>query len=303
MLSNINPLQIDDIKINFDTEALWILNIALAIIMFGIALDIKIEDFKRLINNPKILFVGLLSQFILLPFLTFILIYIIKPYPSFALGMMMIAACPGGNVSNFFSKMAKGNTALSVSLTAFATLICLVMTPLNLQLWGSLYEPTNIILKSVSLSPFELFKLVLLILGIPIILGMIVNHYHHEMAKKINKLLRPFSIFFFIILIVVALYDNADIFKNYIHLVLFLVIFHNIYAFVIGYVTAKSFKLNNKDCKTISMETGIQNSGLGLLLIFSFFDGLGGMALLAAFWGVWDIFSGMMLATYWGRKK
>ncbi len=303
MLSNINPLQIDDIKINFDTEALWMLNIALAIIMFGIALDIKIEDFKRLINNPKILFVGLLSQFILLPFLTFILIYIIKPYPSFALGMMIVAACPGGNVSNFFSKMAKGNTALSVSLTAFATLICLVMTPLNLQLWGSLYEPTNIILKSVSLNPFELFKLVLLILGIPIILGMLVNHYHHEMAKKINKLLRPFSIFFFIILIVVALYDNADIFKNYIHLVLFLVVFHNIYAFAIGYVTAKSFKLNNKDCKTISMETGIQNGGLGLLLIFSFFDGLGGMALLAAFWGVWDIFSGMMLATYWGRKK
>lgn len=303
MLLKINPLQIDDIKINFDTEALWMLNIALAIIMFGIALDIKIEDFKRLINNPKILFVGLLSQFILLPFLTFILIYIIKPYPSFALGMMMIAACPGGNVSNFFSKMAKGNAALSVSLTAFATIICLVMTPLNLQLWGSLYEPTNIILKSVSLNPFELFKLVLLILGIPIILGMLVNHYHHEMAKKINKLLRPFSIFFFILLIVIALYDNAEIFKNYIHLVLFLVIFHNIYAFVIGYITAKSFRLNNKDCKTISMETGIQNGGLGLLLIFSFFDGLGGMALLAAFWGVWDIFSGMILATYWGRKK
>ncbi|NVK08999.1 MAG: bile acid:sodium symporter family protein [Tenacibaculum sp.] len=303
MLLNINTLQIDNIKINFDTEALWMLNIALAIIMFGIALDIKIDDFKRLVNNPKILFVGLLSQFILLPFLTFVLVNIINPYPSFALGMMMIAACPGGNVSNFFSKMAKGNAALSVSLTAFSTIICLIMTPLNLQLWGSLYEPTNEILKSVSLNPYELFKLVLLILGIPIVLGMLVNHYHHVMAKKINKLLRPFSIFFFLLLIVIALYDNANIFKNYIHLVLFLVIFHNIYAFVIGYVTAKSFKLNKKDCKTISMETGIQNSGLGLLLIFSFFDGLGGMALLAAFWGVWDIFSGMMLATYWGRNK
>lgn len=303
MLLNINTLQIDNIKINFDTEALWMLNIALAIIMFGIALDIKIDDFKRLVNNPKILFVGLLSQFILLPFLTFVLVNIINPYPSFALGMMMIAACPGGNVSNFFSKMAKGNAALSVSLTAFSTIICLIMTPLNLKLWGSLYEPTNEILKSVSLNPFELFKLVLLILGIPIVLGMLVNHYHHEMAKKINKLLRPFSIFFFLLLIVIALYDNANIFKNYIHLVLFLVIFHNIYAFVIGYVTAKSFKLNKKDCKTISMETGIQNGGLGLLLIFSFFDGLGGMALLAAFWGVWDIFSGMMLATYWGRNK
>ncbi|UTD14727.1 bile acid:sodium symporter family protein [Tenacibaculum mesophilum] len=300
---NINTLQIDSIKINFDTEALWMLNVALAIIMFGIALDMKVEDFKRLINEPKILFVGLLSQFILLPFLTFILINIINPYPSFALGMIMIAACPGGNVSNFFSKMAKGNAALSVSLTAFSTIICLVMTPLNLQLWGSLYGPTNEILKSISLNPFELFKLVLLILGIPIVLGMLVNHYHHEMAKKINKLLRPFSIFFFLLLIVIALYDNADVFKDYIHLVLFLVIFHNIYAFIIGYVTAKSFKLNKKDSKTISMETGIQNGGLGLLLIFSFFDGLGGMALLAAFWGVWDIFSGIMLATYWGRNK
>ncbi|GFD82769.1 symporter [Tenacibaculum sp. KUL118] len=300
---NINTLQIDSIKINFDTEALWMLNVTLAIIMFGIALDMKVEDFKRLINEPKILFVGLLSQFILLPFLTFILINIINPYPSFALGMIMIAACPGGNVSNFFSKMAKGNAALSVSLTAFSTIICLVMTPLNLQLWGSLYGPTNEILKSVSLNPFELFKLVLLILGIPIVLGMLVNHYHHEMAKKINKLLRPFSIFFFLLLIVIALYDNADVFKDYIHLVLFLVIFHNIYAFIIGYVTAKSFKLNKKDSKTISMETGIQNGGLGLLLIFSFFDDLGGMALLAAFWGVWDIFSGIMLATYWGRNK
>ena len=123
------------------------LNIALAIIMFGIALDIKVVDFKRLLKNPKIVLVGLLSQFILLPFLTFIAICIIKPYPSFALGMILIAACPGGNVSNFFSKMAKGNTALSVSLTAFATLLCLIMTPLNLQLWGSLYEPTNTIFK------------------------------------------------------------------------------------------------------------------------------------------------------------
>lgn len=298
-----NNLQIDSIKINFDTDALWMLNIALAIIMFGIALDIKIIDFKRLLKNPKIVLVGLLSQFILLPFLTFIAICIIKPYPSFALGMILIAACPGGNVSNFFSKMAKGNTALSVSLTAFATLLCLIMTPLNLQLWGSLYEPTNTILKSVSLNPFELFKLVLLILGIPIILGMLVNHFHSEMAKKINKILRPFSVVFFLLLIIIALYDNADIFKNYIHLVLFLVIFHNVFAFIIGYVTAKSFKLNNKDTKTISMETGIQNSGLGLLLVFSFFEGLGGMALLAAFWGVWDIFSGMALATYWGRKN
>lgn len=303
MLLNIKLFQIDSIQINFDTEALWMLNIALAIIMFGVSLDISIDDFKRLFKNPKIILVGILSQFILLPLFTFLLVIIIKPHPSFALGMILIAACPGGNVSNFFSKMAKGNTALSISLTAFATLVCIAFTPINLNLWGSLYPPTKAILKTVNLNPYELTKLVLLILGIPLLLGMLVNYYHKEMAKKINIVLKPFSVSVFLLLIIIALYDNANTFKTHIHLVLFLVIFHNLFAYFIGYSTAKLFKLSTKDCKTISIETGIQNGGLGLLLIFSFFDGLGGMALLAAFWGVWDIFSGMLLATYWGRKK
>ena len=296
-------INIDDIKINFDTSGLWVLNIAIAIIMFGVALCITIDDFKRLFKNPKIVFVGVFSQFILLPAATFLAIILIEPHPSFALGMMMIAACPGGNVSNFFSKMAGGNAALSVSLTAFATLICIFMTPFNLQFWGSLYEPTNIILEQVSLDWKDLLKLVSLILGIPLFFGMLIKHYHSEMATKIEKVLKPLSMLVFVALIFVAFSQNLDVFVNYIHHVIFLVIFHNIFAFIIGFYTAKSFGLNKQDTKTISMETGIQNCGLGLLLIFGFFDGLGGMALLAAFWGIWDVFSGMALATFWGRKK
>ena len=294
-------INIDDIKINFDTSGLWVLNIAIAIIMFGVALGITLDDFKRLFKNPKIVFVGVLSQFILLPLFTFLGILLIKPHPSFALGMMMIAACPGGNVSNFFSKMAKGNAALSVSLTAFATCICIFMTPFNLHFWGSLYEPTNAILETVELNWKDLLKLVALILGIPLLLGMFIKHNHSEMAGKIEKVLKPLSMLVFIALIFIAFSQNLDVFVNHIHNVLFLVVFHNIFAFILGFYTAKIFGLNKQDTKTISMETGIQNGGLGLLLIFGFFDGLGGMALLAAFWGIWDIFSGMLLATYWGR--
>ncbi len=298
-----SEINIDAIKINFDSSGLWVLNIAIAIIMFGVALAITLDDFKRLLKNPRIVFVGVLSQFILLPALTFVAILLIKPHPSFALGMMMIAACPGGNVSNFFSKMAGGNAALSVSLTAFATLICIFMTPFNLQFWGSLYEPTNTILKTVELNWVDLLKLVSLILGIPLICGMLIKHYHSEMAGKIEKVLKPLSMLVFIALIFVAFSQNLDVFVNHIHHVLLLVIFHNIFAFILGFYTAKGFSLNKKDCKTIAMETGIQNGGLGLLLIFGFFDGLGGMALLAAFWGIWDVFSGMALATFWGRNK
>lgn len=303
MLLKTDPaINIDAIQINFSTDALWILNIALAVIMFGVALGITVDDFRRLIKKPKILLVGVFSQFFLLPFLTFLAILVIEPHPSFALGMMMIAACPGGNVSNFFSKLAKGNAALSVSLTAFATLICIVMTPFNLQFWGSLYEPTDAILKTVELDPFELFKLVSLILGIPLILGMILRHYKDALAKKIEKILKPFSMLVFIALIAIAFSENIDIFTEHIHHVLFLVIFHNIFAFFIGFYVARIFRLERKDVKTISMETGIQNGGLGLLLIFGFFSGLGGMALLAAFWGIWDIFSGMALALYWNYR-
>ena len=298
-----DQIDIDAIKINFDSSGLWVLNIAIGIIMFGVALGISIDDFKRLLKNPKILFVGVLSQFILLPAFTFLIILLLKPHPSFALGMMMIAACPGGNVSNFFSKMAGGNAALSVSLTAFATLICIFMTPLNLQFWGSLYEPTNSILETVALDWVDLLKLVSLILGIPLFFGMLIKHYHSEMAQKIENVLKPLSMLVFIALIFIAFSQNLEIFVNHIHHVLFLVIFHNIFAYFLGFYTAKSFKLNKKDTKTIAMETGIQNGGLGLLLIFGFFDGLGGMALLAAFWGIWDVFSGILLATYWGRNS
>ena len=295
--------ELDQIKINFNPDELFALNVVLAIIMFGIALDISVKDFSRLFKQPKIVLVGILSQFILMPALTFLIVIIAKPAPSIALGLILIGACPGGNVSNYMSKLAKANPALSVSLTAFATLLSLVMTPLNFEFWGSLYEPTNQILKKVSLSPFALFKIVSIILGFPLILGMLTRYYFPEWATKLSRVLKPLSFLFFIILLSLAFSKNWDVFTKHIHHVLFLVIIHNVLAYILGFQTARLFKLNFTDRKTLAIETGIQNAGLGLLLIFGFFEGLGGMMLLAAFWGVWDIFSGLVLAFYWGRKK
>jgi len=294
---------LDSLKINFDTEGLWVLNITLAIIMFGVALGITIDDFKHLFQNPKTLLAGVISQFILLPLVTFIFIKLVNPMPSIALGMMMVAACPGGNISNFMTQMAKGNSALSISLTAFSTLVCLVMTPFNLYFYGNLYAPTAEILQTIELNPWELVKLVTLILGIPLILGMWVRKSKPDLSIKLAKILKPISLIIFMLFIVIAFYENFEIFINYIHYVLILVIVHNFLALATGFYFAKLMKLSFKDQKTISIETGIQNSGLGLLLIFSFFNGLGGMALLVAFWAIWDIFSGLALAGYWSKQK
>jgi BASS family bile acid:Na+ symporter len=294
--------QLDDVQINFNSDGLWVLNIALAVVMFGVALGISVEDFKRLIQQPKLVIIGVLSQFILLPLLTFFLITIVKPQPSIALGMMMVAACPGGNISNFMTHLANGNTALSVSLTAFATFLAMIMTPFNFQLYGNLYEPTAHILQNVELNPIELIRLVLLILGIPLVLGMFVKYKNTELATRLSKFLKPFSIVIFAAIVVIAFSKNTDVFNTYIHHVLLLGISHNILAILLGFFVARAFGLSFKNQKTLAIETGIQNSGLGLLLIFTFFDGLGGMAILAAFWGIWHIVSGLLLAFYWSQK-
>ncbi len=293
---------IDNINLNFDAQAQWILNGVLALVMFGIALEISIADFKRLFERPKPVFTGIFSQFVALPALTFALVWAIDPIPSIAMGMFMVAACPGGNVSNFITHLAKGNTALSISLTAVTTLLAVVMTPLNLQFWGGLYQPTAIILKEVTLSPWQMIKLVSLLLGLPLLLGIWVNYLNPDLAKKMGRILKTVSLLFFILLIFLALYNNRVIFMDYVFYVLWIVMLHNLLAFFTGFSLATLMGLSKENVRSITIETGIQNSGLGLLLIFSFFDGLGGMALCAAFWGIWHLVSGLLLAAFWGPK-
>ena len=161
-------LELDSVKINFDSGGLLVLNVALAVVMFGVALGITFNDFKNLFKQPKLVILGIVSQFVLLPFITFLVILVVKPQPSIALGMMMVAACPGGNISNFITHLAGGNSALSVCLTGIATLLAVIMTPLSLKFWGSLYEPTSKILEAVAISPIEMIKLVSLLLGVPL---------------------------------------------------------------------------------------------------------------------------------------
>ena len=293
---------VDSIQINFDVNSLWLVNITLAIIMFGVALDITVSDFKALFNKPKKVFIGILLQFFLVPAITLLLVYVIQPQASLALGLMMVAACPGGNVSNFMTKIAKGNTALSVSLTAFATAMALFITPVNLAVWANLYEPTALILKKVSLNPLEVTKIVLLILGIPLLIGMYIKQKFPSFAVKLSKIIKPLSFLILIAFIVVAFYNNLDIFYTYIHHAFYLVFLLNSILYVVGFYTAKMAKMSFEDQKTLSIETGIQNSGLGLMLVFLFFQGLGGMALIVAFWGIWDIFSGLALAYYWHKN-
>lgn len=198
--------------------------------------------------------------------------------------------------------MSKGNTALSVSLTAIGTVLAIVMTPFNFELWAGLYPPTAKLLKEVQLDALDLFKAILLLAGAPLAIGMFFAHYFPIAAAKVSKGVKPVSILIFVAFIIIAFANNFDHFLKYIHLVLIIVFVHNATALLTGYWAARLSGLSPENQKTIAIETGIQNSGLGLLLIFSFFNGLGGMAIVAAWWGIWHIISGLFIATYWSRR-
>jgi len=295
-------LELDAVQINFSQDNILVMNVALAVVMFGVALGIKSDDFKKVLAHPKFLCLGVLLQFVLLPLVTYFLIILLAPKASIALGMMLVAACPGGNISNFMTQHAGGNAALSVSLTAIATVLALVMTPFNFHLYGNLYAPTSELLQTIQLNPYALGKVVFLILGLPLIFGMLVRKKNPIIAAKLASLLKPLSIAIFFVFVVVAFLKNLEIFKQTIKLIFAYGIIHNTIAIGLGLFVAFCFRVPAAERKTLAIESGIQNSGLGLVLIFTFFKGLGGMALIAAFWGIWHIISGLMLSIYWSRR-
>ncbi len=297
---------LDSVHLNFTPSSLFILNITLAIIMVGVALGIKLNGFKDLLLHPKPFIVGVISQFVLLPAFTFLLVILLRLPESVALGMILVAACPGGNISNFMSSLSKGNVELSVSLTMFATLTAVLFTPLNFALWGKLFirfaAKHFSELAPITINFWAMFRAVVIILLIPMTIGLFISHKWPKIAKKSGPYVRIISVIIFLIMVVVMIMNNWEFVKKYVQVVFLLVFLHNGMALLIGYYWSKLNRLKLQDARTISIETGIQNSGLALVLIFNprLFNGLGGMAAIAAWWGVWHIISGLTVGFVWG---
>jgi len=300
---------IDGIRLNFSEGGLLYMNITLACIMFGVALEIKLENFKKLLSQPKSAILGVFSQFLLLPALTFGLVMLLNPPASIAMGMILIASCPGGNISNFISALAKANIELSVSLTAFATLTASLLTPLNFALWGGLYvkyyERGGSLNIPIHIDFLEMAKIVFILLGIPLVAGMVFAHYFPVITKKYLKAIKIISIFLYMTFIVGALYANLDYIPGYILPIGILVLLLNSQTLFTGYLVATLARLPVADRRTLSIETGIQNSGLALVLIFNpkLFNANGGMAFMAAWWGIWQMISGIGIAAILGNIK
>ena len=295
-------LPVDEIRLNFNPASLAVLNAVLAFLMFGIALDTKLEDFRRVMRMPLAFTVGIVAQFIALPAITYVLTLLLQPGPSIALGMILVACCPPGNVSNILTHRANGNVALSVSMTAVSNAIAIVAMPLNFAFWGGIHPTAAPLLKTIALDPLEMLVHILLIIGIPFVLGIWCAHRFPGWTARFKKPVRILSFVALIAFIVGAIAGNWRYFLDYVGLVLLAVVIHDALAFGTGYAIARAVGLPDYDRRALSIEVGIRNAGLGLVIIFSFFGGLGGMAVVAGVWGFWDIIAGLLLAGWWAKR-
>jgi BASS family bile acid:Na+ symporter len=298
-----------------------LLNVVLALVMFGVALGIKPRTFIDIVKNPKSIITGIVCQLVLLPALTLLLIMAMGNLisPMIALGMILVASCPGGNISNFITSLSRGNSELSVSLTAFNTAICVFSTPLNFAFWGKLYlnfAGNHYIgeLPELVIPLGDIFQSIFIIMGIPLVLGILCGQYLPKVTNVLKKPLQYLSIVVFIAMVVIIFTGNLDVFMKVIEYIFLVVLIHNLLALGIGFGTSTLLKLPYKDRRTLTIETGIQNSGLGLVLLLNpniFPDtgawaNNGGMLVITAWWGVWHIISGLTLAGVWrwrGRKE
>ena len=210
---------LSSLTINFGQGGMMIVNIILAFVMFGVALGIKTETFKDVFKNPKSVIIGILLQWIGLPAVTFLVAMILNPLitPMVALGMILVACCPGGNISNFISSLSKGNVELSVSMTAISTAFAPIITPLNFFLWGNLYSHFASVHNDIPVLviPFlPMLEQILLLLGVPIVLGLIFAKYFPNATKRITKPAQVISILLFIGMVIVSFSQNFQLFLD-----------------------------------------------------------------------------------------
>jgi BASS family bile acid:Na+ symporter len=293
---------IDDVRIDFDATAISFMKIVIAMILFGVALDTKLEDFAAVLKRPIPILVGVVAQFLILPALTLLLTIVLDVRGSVALGMILVACCPPGNISNILTHRAGGDVALSVSMTAVSNVLTIFLLPINLAFWGGLSPAGDDILESVDLDPVKTFLEIALVIGVPFVAGLAITRLWPRVGARAHGIVEPVSFALLFVIIVGGFATNWDIFRSYITIVLLAVLLQNAMALGLGYGIARATRLPSRSRKAMTFEVGVRNTGLGLVLVFAYFDGLGGMALVAAWWGLYDILTGLVVATSWRRR-
>ena len=268
------------------------ITILLGVVMFGMGLTLKPVDFKIIFKSPLPVVIGVAAQFLIMPFAAFAIAYVLKLPPELAAGLVLLGCVPGGTASNVMVYLAKGNLALSVAMTSLSTLLAPVMTPLLLLLLAGQWLPVN---------PVSMFLSIVQVIIIPIALGILVQRFFPKAVAKSVTIVPLISVAAILIIVSAVTAANAQNVISSGFIVFFAVFLHNGFGLLLGYLTAMAMGLNETDRRAISLEVGMQNSGLGVALATAHFSQL---AALPSVWGaIWHNISGTILATIWSKKS
>ncbi|WP_342575773.1 bile acid:sodium symporter family protein [Solibacillus sp. FSL K6-1781] len=272
----------------------WIgsyITILLGIVMFGMGMTLKLDDFKLILQHPKGVIIGIVSQFVVMPLLAFALAKIFNLPPEIAVGVILVGCCPGGTSSNVMTLLAKGNTALSVTITSCTTLLAPFVTPALIYLLASEWLPVSFM---------AMFMSVIKVVLIPIVLGIVAQFLFRPIVEKSIDILPTVSVIAIVMIVAAVVSGSRDKILETGLIIFAIVILHNGLGYLIGFLVAKLFKLQYDDQKAISIEVGMQNSGLGAQLAMAHFDPVS--AVPSAIFSFWHNISGPILATYWGSR-
>jgi BASS family bile acid:Na+ symporter len=288
--------------LNFMSLQQILLSLVLATMVFSVALELRLEDFRRVAQTPKAVICGLIPQFILLPVGTWLATLWLDLPPNIEAAMILVAACPGGSLSNVVTHLGRGNTALSVSISAVASVIALFATPFNFSWMIAANPSTAAWLQQLSIDASGIWLSLLILLGLPLSLGLWASHRMPLITQRIRKPLGNFAIAALLAFIVAGLIKERQLLTLGLLPTLLLVVLHNASGLFLGWLTSCVMRVSEYDRRAVVIEGGMQNSGLALGIIAVQFNSDLGMVTLASLWGIWHIISGMGLAYYWRRK-
>lgn len=279
-----------------------VLSLVLALLVFSVALELRVEDFRRVARMPHSVVCGLIPQFVLLPVGTWLATLVLDLPPNIEAAMILVATCPGGSLSNVITHRGGGNTALSVSISAVASLLALVLTPFHFSWMISTNPATASWLRTLELDPSDIWLSLVFMLAVPMALGLLFGHRLPGLTAKLQKPLANFSLVALGAFIVLGVMHERHLLTVEILPRFGLVVLHNAFGLAFGWIASMAMRVPERDRRAVMIEGGMQNSGLALGIIAVQFHADPGMVVIASLWGIWHIVSGMGLVVLWRRK-
>ena len=293
---------IDQLDLNLADGFQLAVKVIVALFLFGIALDTKIGDFRDVARRPWVILAGLVAQYVVMPGLTVLLTLALDVRGSVAIGMILVVCCPAGNLSNILTHRARGDVALSVSMTAVSTIAAVVVTPIALAFWCGLNPAADDLLRDVHIDPWDMVSEAIFLIGLPFALGILIAWRRPSVSERARKIVEPAALTLLLLIVIGGLAGQFGTFIDYVGVVAVAIILQNALSLLVGYGTGRATRLPEAGVRAMTLELGLRNTGLALVLALGFFGELGGVAFVAALWGLWDVITGLAISTWWRRR-